>query len=677
MCVAYCFSFFIILFYSSCSNKKRQDHPLEIEKLKEHAIRFGGKDPIRVSAVFDSGFRFIPEPGPGDEYAKIKFRIYNAGLLRTSEQKAGLIDSLVESVDPSVYGEEYVPKHMLALLLKGDNQLNQKKFKHAYTNFYRAREEALKYNIDTLVSEYYSRLASVCYQQGEFRQAGVYERLSVHSDTVGKKPLAYNHFMGAQSNMNNLGMTYIRMDMPDSAIIIFNETIRFTDRNEHFYPEHKREIKGLRALLIGNSGTAYLKLSKWYEAEKMIRTEIEMDSPGGPTHIGSFNSFFGLGDIYIATHRLAKAKKVLEICADSLKNHNTKQGRLGWLKLKRKYCDAIGDTAGAYKALSGFTAIKDTLDRQNRTDAAESISLQIKNIEREYLLDAETKSGRLKSKWLIGIGALTMVAFAFVSLTRIYLIRSRKNVEELKLLNQSVTEKNEHMQKAVSSLEQSQADNARVMKVVAHDLRSPIGGIQTAAEIVLEDPALSEENREFLELIKSATTNSLELITELLHTNIRLEDFKREEIEMSGLLRYCVEMLRFKAEKKNQQLHLVTDNSVVFADREKLWRVFSNLVTNAIKFSPRGAPINISLRSQGDWVVVLVEDKGIGIPEKLREGIFDMFTESRRPGTAGEQTFGLGLAISKEITEAHGGKIWFESNTGSGTSFFVKLPLSN
>jgi len=103
--------------------------------------------------------------------------------------------------------------------------------------------------------------------------------------------------------------------------------------------------------------------------------------------------------------------------------------------------------------------------------------------------------------------------------------------------------------------------------------------------------------------------------------------------------------------------------------------VISNLITNAIKFSPAGAVINIRMYQQQNSVQIEVQDHGIGIPDKLKDKVFDMFSEARRPGTEGEQTSGLGMAISKEIVEAHGGKIWFESQEVTGTTFFISLPI--
>jgi signal transduction histidine kinase len=131
-----------------------------------------------------------------------------------------------------------------------------------------------------------------------------------------------------------------------------------------------------------------------------------------------------------------------------------------------------------------------------------------------------------------------------------------------------------------------------------------------------------------------------------------------------------------KAEAKHQQINLHAESFTLPASREKLWRVISNLISNAIKFSPDGSDIEVRTERTAEGLRISVKDFGIGIPPKIQHKIFDMFTEAKRKGTAGEQSFGLGLAISKQIVEAHGGKIGFESVEGRGTTFFVDLPTS-
>ena len=177
-----------------------------------------------------------------------------------------------------------------------------------------------------------------------------------------------------------------------------------------------------------------------------------------------------------------------------------------------------------------------------------------------------------------------------------------------------------------------------------------------------------------LELIRSSSESSLKMITDLLQSNQSNEHLVKEPTDLRELLQYCADQLRFKAEEKIQTIHLDADPIVLDINREKIWRVLSNLITNAIKFSPSGAEIRVNMHRTPTGAQISVGDQGMGIPPALRDKIFDSFTESRRSGTSGEESFGLGLSISKQIIEAHEGRIWFESEEGKGTTFFINLP---
>jgi signal transduction histidine kinase len=136
-----------------------------------------------------------------------------------------------------------------------------------------------------------------------------------------------------------------------------------------------------------------------------------------------------------------------------------------------------------------------------------------------------------------------------------------------------------------------------------------------------------------------------------------------------------VELLRFKAAEKNQQivLEMIETPVELFISREKIWRVISNLISNAIKFSRPDSLIQVGITDAGKKVIISVKDSGIGIPHDIRDKVFNMFTDAKRIGTAGERSFGLGLSICKQIVENHHGKIWFESEVNKGTTFFVAL----
>ena len=97
------------------------------------------------------------------------------------------------------------------------------------------------------------------------------------------------------------------------------------------------------------------------------------------------------------------------------------------------------------------------------------------------------------------------------------------------------------------------------------------------------------------------------------------------------------------------------------------------LLVNAIKFSRANATIRVTVSESEKEVTIAIHDEGIGIPPAIAKQVFDPFTSAKRKGTAGEQTYGLGLYICKQIVEAHGGQIWFESEEEKGSTFFIRL----
>ena len=174
-------------------------------------------------------------------------------------------------------------------------------------------------------------------------------------------------------------------------------------------------------------------------------------------------------------------------------------------------------------------------------------------------------------------------------------------------------------------------------------------------------------------MIKVSAKNSLELVGDLLNRNSFKGELTKEPIDLKEMLQYSISMLTTKAEEKGQRIDFFAKSIVRPVNRAKIWRVMSNLITNAIKFSPNHAVISVSLEKKDDKALIIIKDHGIGISQSDKNEVFSMFSEAKREGTAGEEAFGLGLAISKQIVESHNGKIWFESEVGKGTTFFVEL----
>jgi ligand-binding sensor domain-containing protein/signal transduction histidine kinase len=259
-------------------------------------------------------------------------------------------------------------------------------------------------------------------------------------------------------------------------------------------------------------------------------------------------------------------------------------------------------------------------------------------------------------------------------------LRRRKKILEktVKERTKELAQRTIELEDSNQGLEQVNREKDRIMQILVHDLRNPLSGIYRLSSMMLESSDNPAKHREMTGLIHDSSMSLFEMIDDLIEATIKnhKETVKPKETDMQLLVTQSISALEFKANEKKQEI--VVDAKVqlfAFVDPQKIQRVLSNLISNAIKFSPGGSTIIMSLIKQDNSLQISIEDRGIGIPEELKDRVFDMFTKAKRHGTAGEEPFGLGLSICKQIVDAHNGKIWFESEGGKGTRFYLEFPL--
>ena len=215
---------------------------------------------------------------------------------------------------------------------------------------------------------------------------------------------------------------------------------------------------------------------------------------------------------------------------------------------------------------------------------------------------------------------------------------------------------------------------------VSHDLRTPLAALRALVETLrdgaIDDPPAAQR---FLGRMEDEVDSLTQLVEELLELSriesgqapLRVDAMPAEEIIRSG-----AERLRPQAERLNVDLilELPADLSDVLVDASRVRQVVTNLVHNAIKFTPAGGRIVVSAKSDEDRVTITVQDNGVGIPADDLPRIFERFYKTDR-ARSGDGT-GLGLAIAKHVIQAHGGEIWAESVEGRGSTFYFTLPVA-
>ena len=269
--------------------------------------------------------------------------------------------------------------------------------------------------------------------------------------------------------------------------------------------------------------------------------------------------------------------------------------------------------------------------------------------------------------WLEGIACILAAVIIFMLW---------RNGRQNKRIHATLEEQYKKLGGTTMALENSNKNYARLIRVVAHDLRNPIGAINSITGLMMNSNSPAQD-KESLQLVEKASKRCLQLITELLETDfeIREETLQKESVDVADLLQQAAQLLAYRAAEKKQRLVTQEGSSpVIRADRDKLARVLDNLVVNAIKFSPEGATVKLILEETEAGITISVHDDGVGIPPEIAAKLFEPFENSvKRKGTSGERSFGLGLYICRQIVVAHRGRIWFESHPGRGSTFFVSL----
>ncbi len=217
------------------------------------------------------------------------------------------------------------------------------------------------------------------------------------------------------------------------------------------------------------------------------------------------------------------------------------------------------------------------------------------------------------------------------------------------------------------------------ISVVSHELRTPLTSIRGSLSLILGGVAgeLPEKVRTLTEIAAKNSERLVRLVNDILDIE-KIESgtmgYRPSRIELMPLVEQSVESNRAYAQQYDVELRIVTAAEArVWADPDRLQQVLANLLSNAAKHSPRGGVIEVGVRRDDGRVCVSVTDHGKGIPPEFQHRIFEKFAQADTTSTRQKGGTGLGLSISKAIIDRHGGRLWFETAQGVGTTFAFEL----
>ncbi len=315
----------------------------------------------------------------------------------------------------------------------------------------------------------------------------------------------------------------------------------------------------------------------------------------------------------------------------------------------------------------------------------------------KYWSTAAVYSFTVNAPWYLSTFMLFIYIFFFVILlfaliSYIYKARIRKlmrrendlarlvneRTEDLLLSKHKVETLLEESEKAKEQLERATDEKSKLLSVAAHDLKNPLQsilGFSTIIEEESKDPEISgmagmiyRSSKEMVgqisEMLDAAAMESKNMVLDM------------RPVDINFLVSNIIKHHSPRAAQKNQQIISNLANGIVtLADDHWLSVAVDNLISNAIKYSPKGEKIFVSTLKEGEQILIKVKDRGTGLTEEDKKKLFGLYQRLSAKPTGGESSTGLGLSIVKEIVDKHKGKVWAESEYGSGAEFIISLPV--
>jgi len=512
--------------------------------------------------------------------------------------------------------------------------INQKEYNKAYDFLNQSLKINTELNYIRGIANNYANLG-ICYnKQGNYAKANeyYYKVLAVHQQL--------NNRTSVSVDLSNISKNKMRMKEYCEALEVGFQGLKNSEEINNTY---------CQALLNRIIGEIYLQIASDSDSRKNIKCRYYLNNKYENLFNAKKHLFtaFTLFDTINDLSSISESSNLLSVVYEQL-----------------------GDFNNALAYYKKYTVNKDSIFSRDN-------SIKIINIEKKREIDLRDKQiliqqleirnkARLFYLLLAIIFIIILISGMFLSMY----FSKRKANRQLEEKNKIISEINNQKDKFFS--------------IIAHDLRSPFNSFLGLTQIIAERlPALTmDEIQMYAVRMRNSANNLFRLLENLLQwARIQqgLIPYNPKVVKLLPVVNDSISIMLESANDKGIELTIdIPEDLCVFADNNIIQTVIRNLVSNAVKFTPKGGNIRLSTKvSEDKSIEIAVIDSGIGMSNEMIEQLFRLDIQTNRKGTAGEPSSGLGLYLCKDLVEKHGGKIWVESKEGIGSIFYFSIPYND
>ncbi len=516
---------------------------------------------------------------------------------------------------------------------------------------------ARKIEDESTLSVLNENIAGLYADQKDFKNALMFY------DTVQK----FNRRLGdevvdaeTQSNMASL-----YKDAKDYKNAMFN-----INRSISTFEKHK--IYDWLAYAYQVKGDIYLDQKKykwalyWYDQSDMLfKHQIEDDRIKIQLMNGMAKVYFGLERDSLS---LEYAKKGLTL-SNKIKSL---QGQIDCSETLYKVYKKNGETPEALAYLETFKTLSDSLFMDKNKQSLSLLETKLHYEQEKQELIEANEEALAKQRNYIYFTVIVLLILTIIT----FVIRRSENIQ--KKLNKELKDKSQAVIQRESQLHEINKTNTKLFSIIGHDLRGPIGGLQSILKMFTDGDISTKELVSFIPKLKTDVDNISFTLNNLLSWGLNQLNgvvTKPKRVSLSYLVSNNIQLLSEIAKSKSIKIiNQLPENPRIWADNNQIDIVIRNLLSNAIKFTPENGLITIGAEEKSGMWQISVRDTGIGMTAEMQRSVFKDSSNITTYGTNNEKGTGLGLSLCKEMVHKNNGEIWVDSVPRKGTTFYFTVP---